>query len=147
MTKVKIKNVSLSFSFYLLATKYKMKRSEKQERRSARHRRVRAKVKGTNERPRISVFRSNRHLVLQLIDDSVGRTLVAVNDTEFLGADDKSKSKRKSKKVTARAIGALLAKKAQERKIQKAVFDRGAYPYRGLVKEVAEGAREGGLQF
>lgn len=124
-----------------------MKRSEKQERRSARHRRVRAKIKGTNERPRISVFRSNRHLVLQLIDDSVGRTVVFLSDREFLGSDDRSKSKRKSKKVVARAVGALLVKKAQEKKILKAVFDRGAYSYHGLVKEIAEGAREGGLKF
>jgi large subunit ribosomal protein L18 len=109
-------------------------------RRLKRRRRVRSKVHGTAERPRISVFRSNRGICAQLIDDEAGRTIAAVNWTESalrdLGPMDQS-----------RRIGAELAQRAKAAGIERAVFDRGGYQYHGRVKALAEGAREGGLQF
>jgi large subunit ribosomal protein L18 len=109
-------------------------------RRLKRRRRVRAKVHGSAERPRISVFRSNRGVFAQLIDDEAGRTLAAVNWTEAelrsLGPMDQ-----------ARRAGALLAERAKAAGIEQAVFDRGGYQYHGRVKALAEGAREGGLSF
>ena len=111
-----------------------------QQRRLKRRRRVRAKVQGTAERPRISVFRSNRGIFAQLIDDDAGRTLAAVNWTE---ADLRSlKPLEQAKKA-----GELLAQRAQAAGVESAVFDRGGYQYHGRVKALAEGAREGGLQF
>jgi len=110
------------------------------QRRLKRRRRVRAKVRGTAERPRISVFRSNRGIFAQLIDDDAGRTLAAVNWTEpdLRGL--------KPMEQAARA-GALIAERAQAAGIDNAVFDRGGYRYHGRVKALAEGAREGGLTF
>jgi large subunit ribosomal protein L18 len=109
-------------------------------RRLKRRRRVRAKIRGTAERPRISVFRSNRGIFAQLIDDDSGRTLAAVTWTEAdlrgLGAMDQ-----------ARRAGVALAERAQAAGIARAVFDRGGYQYHGRVKALAEGAREGGLEF
>jgi large subunit ribosomal protein L18 len=109
-------------------------------RRLRRRRRVRAKVRGTAERPRVSVFRSNRGIFAQLIDDDAGRTLAAVNWTE---------SDLRSLKPLdqARRSGALLAERAKAAGIETAVFDRGGYQYHGRVKALAEGAREGGLNF
>jgi large subunit ribosomal protein L18 len=112
----------------------------KPQRRLKRRRRVRAKVRGTAERPRISVFRSNRGIFVQLVDDDAGRTLASVNWTEadlrsLHGADQ------------ARRAGALLAERAQAAGVQSAVFDRGGYQYHGRVKALAEGAREAGLAF
>ena len=114
--------------------------STKPQRRLKRRRRVRAKVRGTAERPRISVFRSNRGLFLQLIDDDAGRTLAAVNWTEadlksLRGADQ------------ARKAGTLLAERAKAAGVESAVFDRGGYQYHGRVKALAEAAREAGLRF
>jgi len=111
----------------------------KPQRRLKRRRRVRAKVRGTAQRPRISVFRSNRGIFAQLIDDDGGRTLAAVNWTEadlrkLSGADQ------------ARRAGAVLAERAQSAGVQSAVFDRGGYQYHGRVKALAEGAREAGLK-
>jgi large subunit ribosomal protein L18 len=108
--------------------------------RLKRRRRVRAKVHGTAERPRISVFRSNRGIFAQLVDDDAGRTLAAVTWTE---ADLRS---LKGTEQATRA-GALLAARAQEAGIESAVFDRGGYKYHGRVKALADGAREGGLNF
>ena len=108
--------------------------------RLKRRRRVRAKVRGTAERPRISVFRSNRGIFAQLIDDDAGRTLAAVTWTE---ADLKT---LKPMEQASRA-GALLAERARAAGIETAVFDRGGYRYHGRVKALAEGAREGGLTF
>ena len=108
--------------------------------RLRRRRRVRAKVTGTAERPRISVFRSNRGVFAQLIDDSSGRTLAAVNWTE----DDLKTLPRMEQATRA---GALLAERAKAAGIETAVFDRGGYRYHGRVKALAEGAREGGLTF
>jgi large subunit ribosomal protein L18 len=109
-------------------------------RRLKRRRRVRAKVYGTEERPRISVFRSNRGIFAQLIDDDAGRTIAAVNWIEPELRDLKPTDQ-------ARRAGALLAERAKEAGVDSAVFDRGGYQYHGRVKALAEGARESGLQF
>ena len=111
-----------------------------QARRLKRRRRVRAKVRGTAERPRISVFRSNRGISAQLIDDDQGRTVAAVNWTE---ADLRSLARMEQ----AEQAGALLAERAKAAGIEAAVFDRGGYRYHGRVKALADGAREGGLRF
>jgi large subunit ribosomal protein L18 len=109
-------------------------------RRLKRRRRVRAKVHGSAERPRISVFRSNRGVFAQLIDDDSGRTLASVTWTE---SDLRSlKPMEQAKKA-----GAVLAERAKAAGVESAVFDRGGYQYHGRVKALAEGAREGGLQF
>ena len=112
----------------------------KQAIRLKRRRRVRAKVAGTAERPRIAVFRSNRGVSAQLIDDVAGRTLAHVNWTE---GDLKSLPKMEQ----ARRAGALLAERAKASGIDTVVFDRGGYQYHGRVRALAEGAREGGLTF
>jgi large subunit ribosomal protein L18 len=108
--------------------------------RLKRRRRVRAKVRGSAERPRISVFRSNRGIFAQLIDDDTGRTLASVQWTE---SDLRSLKPLEQ----ARRAGALLAERASAAGVQRAVFDRGGYQYHGRVKALAEGAREGGLEF
>jgi large subunit ribosomal protein L18 len=109
-------------------------------RRLKRRRRVRAKVRGSAERPRISVFRSNRGIFAQLVDDDAGRTLAAVNWTE---GDLRSLKPMEQ----ASKAGELLADRAKAAGIETAVFDRGGYRYHGRVKALAEGAREGGLNF
>ena len=111
-----------------------------EKRRLKRRRRVRAKVSGTAERPRISVFRSNRGVFAQLIDDESGKTLAAVNWTE----DDLKSLPRMDQ---AKKAGELLAERAKAAGVETAVFDRGGYQYHGRVKALAEGAREGGLIF
>jgi len=108
--------------------------------RLRRRRRVRAKVSGTAERPRISVFRSNRGISAQLIDDIARRTLAAVNWTE-------PELRSLAPRERAKRAGELLAQRAQAAGIATAVFDRGGYLYHGQVQALAEGAREGGLQF
>jgi large subunit ribosomal protein L18 len=110
------------------------------QRRLKRRRRVRAKIRGSAERPRISVFRSNRGLFAQLVDDDSGRTLAAVNWTE-------SDLRGLGRMEQAKRIGQLLAERASEAGVQDAVFDRGGYQYHGRVKALAEGAREAGLRF
>jgi large subunit ribosomal protein L18 len=109
-------------------------------RRLKRRRRVRAKVRGSAERPRISVFRSNRGLFAQLIDDDSGRTLASVSWTE---GDIRGLARMEQ----AKRLGELLAQRAGEAGVQEAVFDRGGYQYHGRVRALAEGAREGGLRF
>jgi large subunit ribosomal protein L18 len=108
------------------------------QRRLKRRRRVRAKVTGSAERPRISVFRSNRGIFAQLIDDDSGRTLASVNWTE---ADLRGLKPMEQ----ANKAGQLLAERAKAAGVERAVFDRGGYQYHGRVKALAEGAREGGL--
>ena len=108
--------------------------------RLRRRRRVRAKIHGTAERPRISVFRSNRGVFAQLIDDDSGRTLASVNWTE----PDLRGLKRMEQAARA---GSLLADRAKAAGVDTAVFDRGGYKYHGRVKALADGAREGGLTF
>ena len=112
----------------------------KPTKRLKRRRRVRAKVRGSAERPRISVFRSNRGIQAQLIDDVRGHTLAAVNWVE---GDLKSLARMDQ----AKRAGELLAERAKAAGIESAVFDRGGYQYHGRVKALAEGAREGGLSF
>ena len=109
-------------------------------RRLRRRRRVRAKVRGSAERPRISVFRSNRGISAQLIDDDAGRTLAAVNWTE---ADLRGLAPMEQ----ATRVGTLLAERAKAAGVDRVVFDRGGYQYHGRVKALAEGAREAGLEF
>lgn len=118
----------------------------KEEKRKRRAMRVRAKVSGTLERPRLSIFRSNKHIFAQLIDDAEGKTLVSVSDSMIkLGA---KKEKGLQTKVLASAeVGKLIAERAREKKITKVVFDRAGYQFTGRVKAVAEGARAGGLEF
>jgi large subunit ribosomal protein L18 len=112
----------------------------KPQARLRRRRRVRAKVRGTAERPRLSVFRSNRGIGAQLIDDVAGHTVAAVNWTEGdlkeLGAMDQAKR-----------AGELLAERGQAAGVETVIFDRGGYRYHGRVKALADGAREGGLKF
>jgi large subunit ribosomal protein L18 len=112
----------------------------KPKQRLRRRRRVRAKVRGTAECPRLSVFRSNRGVNAQLIDDSAGHTLAAVNWTEpdIKGLQSMEQAKR---------VGALIAERAKAAGVETVVFDRGGYRYHGRVKALAEGAREGGLRF
>jgi large subunit ribosomal protein L18 len=109
-----------------------------EQRRLKRRRRVRAKVRGTAERPRISVFRSNRGIAAQLIDDETGRTLVAVQWTE-----PELRDLKKAEQSTK--AGQLLAERAKAAGIERAVFDRGGYQYHGHVKAFADGVREGGI--
>lgn len=149
---------------------------DKRKQRERRHKRVRAKVRGTSLKPRLSVFRSNRHIWAQLIDDVSGKTMAAARDLELKdkphsltaghytslqsnvrsnpvpGAQSISQERGKSKKIKdkrtilAERVGELIAQKALEKKITAAVFDRGGYKYHGIVKAVAEGARKGGLK-
>jgi large subunit ribosomal protein L18 len=114
------------------------------ESRARRHRRVRMKVQGTTERPRLSVFRSLHHIYAQLVDDSQGNTLAAAcsSDKGLLPADAKLSPKQR-----AELVGEALAKRAQERGLKLVVFDRGGYPYHGRVKALADGARKAGLEF
>jgi large subunit ribosomal protein L18 len=112
----------------------------KEATRLRRRRRVRAKVHGTAERPRISVFRSNRGIAAQLIDDDAGRTLAAVNWIE-------SPLRELTGSEQAKKAGELLAERAKAAGIETAVFDRGGYQYHGRVQALADGAREGGLIF
>jgi large subunit ribosomal protein L18 len=109
-------------------------------RRLRRRRRVRAKIRGSAERPRISVFRSNRGVSAQVIDDATGRTLAAVNWTE---ADLRGLKPTEQ----ARKAGELLAERVKAAGVESVVFDRGGYQFHGRVKALADGAREGGLQF
>ncbi|OGH10975.1 MAG: 50S ribosomal protein L18 [Candidatus Levybacteria bacterium RIFCSPLOWO2_01_FULL_36_13] len=104
-----------------------------------RSKRSRAKTKGSASRPRLSVFRSNRFVYTQIIDDEKGVTLVSANEKE-LKLEGKAVEK-------AKELGLLIAKKAKAAKISAIVFDRGSYKYHGRVKQIAEGAREGGLKF
>lgn len=123
-----------------------MSKQIKREKKQRRHRRIRTKIKGNALCPRISVFRSNKYIYLQLIDDEKGRTLAAVDDHKI--KPRKELLDRFSKKIaTAFEAGRLLAEKALSKKIEKAVFDRGGYKYHGRVKAAAEGARQGGLKF
>ena len=120
-----------------------MKIQIKREKRSRRQKRVRAKIYGTAQRPRLCVFRSEKHIYAQLVDDQKSRTLVSVRDEEI-----KTKHQSKTaKKNIAFEVGKLLAAKALKNKIEKVVFDRRGYAYHGNVKSLAEGAREGGLKF
>ncbi len=112
--------------------------------RIKRHKRVRGKISGTAETPRLSVYRTLNHIYVQLIDDVKGNTLVTAStlDKELKGSFE-----GKDKKAQAYEVGKLVAKKAKSKKIKTVVFDRGGYLYTGRVSALADGAREGGLQF
>ena len=112
--------------------------------RKKRHIRVRNKVVGTHERPRLNVFRSLNHIYAQIIDDSTGSTLVSAST---LDSTIKGKFKNSGNKEGAKAVGELVAQRAQENGIKKVVFDRGGYIYHGRIKELAESARNSGLEF
>jgi large subunit ribosomal protein L18 len=112
---------------------------DKKEKRKFRHKRVRSKISGTKEVPRLCVFKSNNHIYAQLINDEKGKTLAS--------ADDRKQTKKMKKVEKAKEVGKEIAKKAVDLKIKKVVFDRGGYKYHGRIKSVAEGAREGGLNF
>jgi len=112
----------------------------KKELELKRKNRVRAKIRGTKDRPRLSVFRSNRFIYAQVINDDDQKTIIGVSQKSL-----KETSKNKIDK--AKALGILLAQKALSKKIKKVMFDRGGYAYQGRIKAVAEGAREGGLEF
>jgi large subunit ribosomal protein L18 len=119
--------------------------SEKsQKARISRHRRVRAKIIGTADRPRMNVFRSHRHIYAQVIDDSAGHTLVAASTLEGDVAREVNNSKKKEQ---ATYIGKLIAERAQEAGIKEVIFDRGGYKYHGRIQALAEAAREAGLNF
>lgn len=112
----------------------------KQIKRHRIQRRIRTRIVGTNERPRLTVFKSAKHIYAQLIDDDKAKVLCQVSDV-------KMKPKKGTKSVHALAVGKEIAKKALEKKIQKVFFDRGGFVFHGRVKAVADGAREGGLVF
>jgi len=112
----------------------------KRQSRLRRRRRVRARIVGSAERPRLSVYRSNRGVFAQLVDDAQGRTLAAVNWTE-------PELRKLTAAEQAKRAGELLAERAKKAGIESCVFDRGGYKYHGRVKALAEGAREGGLSF
>lgn len=116
----------------------------KRQQLARRHNRVRSKVHGTAEQPRLSVSRSLQHIYLQLIDDVSGKTLAAIWSNKIkVGGDNPFKGKS----AAAYEAGLVLAKKAQEKKVTTVCFDRGGYAYHGRVKAAAEGARAGGLKF
>ena len=119
-----------------------IKRKNSEEARRARHARVRKKVSGTTEIPRLCVYRSLKNIYVQIIDDTTGKTLVSASTL-----DAELKANYGGNKEAAKAVGALIAKKALEANIKAVVFDRGGYVYHGRVAEVAAGAREGGLEF
>lgn len=144
----------------------------KKTQRISRHKRARAKLKGTAKAPRFCVFRSNKHIYGALIDDEKGKTIIALSDKGIkvkkssvakpaTAANDKKEATKDSKKqakepkpvvltgkvLVAFELGKLLAEKALEKKITKVIFDRGGFKYHGKVKAVAEGAREAGLKF
>ena len=109
--------------------------------RTRRHKRVRTKISGTAECPRLCVYRSNANLYAQIIDDTQGVTLVSASTL------DKEVKTKKSNKEAAKEVGTLVAKRAIEKNIKTVVYDRGGYVYHGIVKELADAAREAGLEF
>lgn len=122
------------------------KNESRQHKRTRRHLRIRKKLKGNAERPRVIIFRSLKHIYAQIIDDEKGDTLVSASTQ-----DDEIKSKMKSKTLKnsefAKMVGFLLAERAIAKKIKKVMFDRAGYLYHGRVKALADAAREGGLEF
>jgi large subunit ribosomal protein L18 len=117
---------------------------DKQLAKDRRHHRVRKKVMGTAERPRLAVFRSNKHIVAQVIDDRSGRTLAAAST---LDADVRSAGGGTSNKAAATSVGKLVAERAKAAGVTKVVFDRGGFLYHGRVAALADAAREAGLEF
>lgn len=118
-----------------------VKKTDRKMERTRRHLRVRTKISGTAERPRLCVYRSNANIYAQIIDDVAGNTLVQASTL------DKEIKIKHANKEAAKELGTLIAKRAADKKIKTVVFDRGGYIYHGVVKELAEAAREGGLEF
>lgn len=118
-----------------------VKKTNRKFERTRRHIRVRRKISGTAERPRLCVYRSNTNIYAQVIDDVAGKTLVSASTL------DKEVKTKKANKEAAKEVGSLIAKRAKAAKLSNVVFDRGGYIYHGVVKELAEAAREGGLEF
>ena len=118
-----------------------IKKTDRKFERTRRHIRVRTKVSGTAERPRLCVYRSNANIYAQVIDDVAGTTLVSASTL------DKEVKTKYANKEAAKEVGALIAKRCKDKKIEEVVFDRGGYIYHGVVKALAEAAREGGLTF
>ena len=118
-----------------------VKKTNRKFERTRRHIRVRRKISGTAERPRLCVYRSNTNIYAQVIDDVAGKTLVSASTL------DKEVKTKKANKEAAKEVGSLIAKRAKAAKISNVVFDRGGYIYHGVVKELAEAVREGGLEF
>ena len=116
----------------------------KEDIRTRIHERIRKKLAGTEQRPRLAVFRSQSHIYAQVIDDDQGRTLVAASS---LDKDLKVEHKGGANVSAAKAVGKLIATRAKEKGIQAVVFDRGGFQYHGRIKALADGAREGGLKF
>jgi large subunit ribosomal protein L18 len=117
-----------------------MDKNINKKQRENRHKKVRAKIFGTQDRPRFCVFKSNKHIYAQIINDEKGITLVSASDLDIKGS--------KIKKIElAQKVGELLAQKAKDKKIIKVVFDRGGFIYQGRIQSLAEGARKGGLVF
>jgi large subunit ribosomal protein L18 len=112
--------------------------------RQFRHQRLRKKVAGTPERPRLAVHFSERHITAQVIDDAAGKTLASVHTTESELRADKS---ARANVTTATKVGKLIAERVASKKVKRVVFDRGGYKYHGKVKALADAAREGGLEF
>jgi large subunit ribosomal protein L18 len=120
------------------------KQPDRRKARSKRHIRVRTRIRGTAQRPRLAVFRSLHHVYAQLIDDDVGRTLAAAGSTD---ADLRPALRSPSGSEAAAAVGKLIAERAREHGVEAVVFDRGGFPYHGRVKAMAEAARQAGLKF
>jgi len=120
----------------------------KKEKRINRHKKIRSRIHGTEERPRLFVFRSNQHIYAQLINDDKAKILISVSDLDLKEKKPASaKGSGGAKSDMAKEVGMLIAKKAAEAKIVKVVFDRGGFIFHGRVKALADGAKEGGLQF
>jgi large subunit ribosomal protein L18 len=121
-----------------------IKRKDRNEARQRRHLRIRRGVRGTAARPRLSVFRSLAHMYVQIVDDGEGRTLATAST---LDPEIRAQAEAANKSAACKIVGQLIARRAQERGVRRVVFDRGGYLYHGRVRAVAEGAREGGLEF
>jgi len=113
---------------------------KKQIKRNRIHLKIRKKISGTKDRPRFCVFRANKHIYAQLVDDNSGKILASASDIKFKG-------KKGTKVQHATEVGKMIAKEAESKKIEKVVFDRGGFIFHGRVKAVADGAKEGGLKF
>ncbi|MDB5260042.1 MAG: ribosomal protein [Candidatus Nomurabacteria bacterium] len=116
-----------------------MNKNIKTEKRIRLHKKIRTRVGGTGERPRLAVFRSNKYMYAQLIDDTLGQTLASASDLSISGKINKVER--------AKTVGKTLAEEAKKKNISQVVFDRGGFSYRGRVRALADAAREGGLQF
>ncbi len=118
-----------------------MAKNQRAQRRKRTKERVRAKIRGTDARPRLCVFRSNRHIYAQVIDDRTGHTIVSASSREASGVDGDNPTH------VGQSVGQLVAERAKEQGVETVVFDRNVYRYHGRVRALAEGARKGGLSF